>query len=75
MPIYQYSCPGCRHDFEYLSRDGEQAKACPECGATRIEKQFASFSVSVSSPSPSCGMGGDAGGCPGAGGPGCSRFN
>lgn len=37
MPIYEYTCPKCESDFELLVR-GAEKPACPECGATRLEK-------------------------------------
>ena len=39
MPIYEYNCENCRSDFELLIR-GDEQPACPECGATRLVKQF-----------------------------------
>ncbi|MEO8499121.1 MAG: zinc ribbon domain-containing protein [Planctomycetota bacterium] len=39
MPIYEYTCDGCRTDFEMLVRGGEQPQ-CPTCGGTKLAKQF-----------------------------------
>jgi putative FmdB family regulatory protein len=39
MPIYEYTCSTCEHDFEILLRGSERA-SCPECGGDRLEKQF-----------------------------------
>jgi putative FmdB family regulatory protein len=39
MPIYEYTCQGCQHDFEALVRGGERVE-CPDCGSTKLEKRF-----------------------------------
>lgn len=73
MPIYEYACDTCRHEFEYLLRGGERP-ACPECGSIRLEKRLsvpaahtasASRDLPVACPPaqgncglPQCGMGG-----------------
>lgn len=74
MPIYEYSCEGCAHDFELLIR-GDERPECPTCGGRKLTKRFsvpaahtgASSSLPVCGPAPSpggncglpqCGMGG-----------------
>lgn len=72
MPIYEYTCRGCRRDFELLVRGDEQPE-CPTCGSHELEKQFSvvaahsanSRSLPVCQPPspggcglPQCGMGG-----------------
>jgi putative FmdB family regulatory protein len=39
MPIYEYSCRGCGHEFEYLLR-GDERPVCPECGQADLTKNF-----------------------------------
>jgi len=39
MPIYEYLCQGCGHEFEHLVR-GDDKPACPSCGKGRLEKKF-----------------------------------
>ncbi len=39
MPLYEYSCRKCRHTFEALVFNGEQAE-CPECHGNRLERLF-----------------------------------
>lgn len=71
MPIFEYVCSDCKHEFEVLVQGSQQAK-CPACHGARLEKQLSVFAVSGSSaaakfdaaPSP-CGHCGDARG-PGA---------
>ncbi len=33
MPIYEYECKSCGHSFERIMKVGEEAPACPACGA------------------------------------------
>ena len=39
MPIYEYTCPGCGHEFEFLLR-GDETPSCPQCGKTELTKNF-----------------------------------
>lgn len=39
MPIFEYSCRGCGHQFEALVR-GSKVPSCPECKSEDLEKQF-----------------------------------
>jgi len=37
MPIYEYSCTKCGHEFEKLVRGGP-TPACESCGAAEVER-------------------------------------
>lgn len=37
MPIYEYSCNACSHEFELLIRGQDQAQ-CPECESDDLKK-------------------------------------
>lgn len=37
MPIFEYRCEQCDHDFEVLVRAGE-TPACPTCTSQKLEK-------------------------------------
>ncbi|MGY8777839.1 MAG: FmdB family zinc ribbon protein [Longimicrobiales bacterium] len=39
IPIYEYSCQGCGHQFEALIR-GSEKPACPDCESTELEREF-----------------------------------
>lgn len=39
MPIYEFTCQQCQHDFEALVRSDERA-LCPSCGGQRLDKRF-----------------------------------
>ena len=39
MPMYDYRCPNCGHEFDELRRHAERAHApCPECGGNAEQK-------------------------------------
>ena len=37
MPIYEYTCKGCEHQFETLVRTGD-TPVCPACGSDELER-------------------------------------
>jgi putative FmdB family regulatory protein len=39
MPIFEYVCGECNHQFELLVHGSTQA-ACPKCRTTKLEKQI-----------------------------------
>jgi len=39
MPIYEYRCPSCGHDFEKLQKMSAAPPACPECGFEEVKKK------------------------------------
>jgi putative FmdB family regulatory protein len=65
MPIYEFACAQCGHEFEELVRSSTARKpACPKCGARKTERKLSVFASSVkasaggAAPPPACGMGG-----------------
>jgi putative FmdB family regulatory protein len=66
MPIFEYICQKCNHQFEVLIYGNEKAK-CPKCQATRLAPQLSVFAVSTKSlssssssrPAGPCGSCGD----------------
>jgi putative FmdB family regulatory protein len=46
MPIYEFKCLKCAHEFEELVKVDQQAD-CPACGSDRVEKLFSFPSVST----------------------------
>ena len=77
MPIFEYVCKECQHEFEALVF-GKQKAECPKCQSKKLEPQFSVFAVSAKSgasaqPSFSEGPAGPCGSCGNARGPGaCS---
>jgi putative FmdB family regulatory protein len=45
MPLYDFVCRACGHEFEALVR-GAGAPACPECHGTDLERLLSSFVAS-----------------------------
>jgi putative FmdB family regulatory protein len=72
MPIYEYKCAKCEHQFEQLvkSMDTSAAVVCPQCGGKKVEKLLSVFAARQGQPAPSpaagpgCGSCGEAGACP-----------
>ena len=45
MPIYEYECRGCGHQFEQLIRTGD-TPACPSCQGQQLERLLSQVSMS-----------------------------
>jgi putative FmdB family regulatory protein len=39
MPLYDYTCKACGHEFEALVRK-DDAPACPSCKSADLERRF-----------------------------------
>ena len=48
MPMYDFHCRGCGHEFEALVRahDTEPTR-CPSCQSTDVERQLSTFAVNT----------------------------
>jgi len=62
MPIYEYVCMRCEHNFEELVRHDE-TPPCPDCGSEKAKRQFSVFAAHGTSTQPSFGGPSTAGGC------------
>ena len=64
MPIFEYVCKECDHQFEALVYGSNKAE-CPKCQSKKLSPQLSVFAVSAkgstsaSAPSGSCGSCGD----------------
>ena len=39
MPIYEYRCPDCGHQFEAIQKmSDDPISVCPECGKEQVKK-------------------------------------
>ncbi len=83
MPIFEYVCKECQHQFEALIF-GQQKTECPKCQSKKLDPQLSVFAAPAKSgmgsqPSFSSQSAGSAGGCGSCGdprGPGaCSMKN
>jgi putative FmdB family regulatory protein len=46
MPIYDFHCSACGHEFEALVRPHDDAPECPSCHSRDLERLLSSFAVS-----------------------------
>ncbi len=53
MPIYEYTCRDCGHQFEWLVR-GEEKPLCPSCGRQHLAKHLSVPAAHVASSKNSC---------------------
>jgi putative FmdB family regulatory protein len=64
MPIYDYVCMTCEAHFEELVGMSDPDPACPDCGKTKVVKQFStSFAAHGTAGQPSYGGGCCGGAC------------
>lgn len=69
MPLYEYGCNACGHEFETLVRSTSDVPKCPRCGAIELAKRFSVPAASQAGGGSSSSM---AGSMPMMGG-GCGR--
>lgn len=74
MPIYEYACRDCTHEFEALVRTGT-VPACPACGSVELEKQLSVFATTAVTEPSAQAMPSPCGSCGNPGGPGACAFN
>ena len=46
MPLYEYECSGCGHQFEVLILRASQRVTCPSCTGDSVERLLSMFAVS-----------------------------
>jgi putative FmdB family regulatory protein len=46
MPLYEYRCLGCGHEFELLVLIRSPHVACPSCASETVERMLSMFAVS-----------------------------
>jgi putative FmdB family regulatory protein len=44
MPLYEYRCGACAHEFEALVRTGD-TPCCPACASATLERLVSMFAV------------------------------
>jgi len=67
MPIFEYACRACGHEFETLVR-GAETPACERCASAELEKKLSVFASPASTeasvaPCGTCGHPGGPGSC------------
>jgi putative FmdB family regulatory protein len=74
MPLYEYACRNCHHEFEALVRNAE-APACPACHGQQLERRLSVFAAHTAGPAPKLGaMPGPCGSCGDPRGPGACKI-
>jgi len=70
MPIFEYVCKECQHQFETLVY-GQQKAVCPKCESKKLEPKLSVFAVSAKSGGSAASMpSGPCGSCGSPDGPG-----
>jgi len=49
MPIYEYECGKCGHQFEFLVLPTSPKAACPECKSRKLNRQISLCAISSDS--------------------------
>ena len=51
MPIYEYRCQACGHQFEDFrpAAAADDAGTCPQCGKPKLQRLLSAFATSASS--------------------------
>jgi len=47
MPLYDFRCRTCGHEFEALVRSPETSISCPACRRADVERMLSTFAVST----------------------------
>ena len=74
MPIYEYGCSKCGHEFETLVRSGA-VPDCPSCHSTELEKKLSVFATAGAATEAAPVAAGPCGSCCHPGGPGACALN
>lgn len=73
MPIFEYACEECGHEFELLVRSDTRLE-CPLCQSTQLEKQLSVFATGEGTPDRVPAMAGPCGTCGHPDGPGACHL-
>jgi putative FmdB family regulatory protein len=76
MPLFEYACRECRHEFEALVRGGETPE-CPACHGTHLQRRLSVFAAHTNgtATSQSAPATGACGACGDPRGPGACSLN
>lgn len=47
MPIYEYRCPDCGHEFDKIQKMSDPAPECPDCGHEEVVKKVSRTSFQL----------------------------
>jgi putative FmdB family regulatory protein len=74
MPIFEYICQECDHEFEAIVL-GQQKATCPKCESKKLKQQISKFAVSGSEKSAPSAAASPCGSCGDPRGPGACSLN
>jgi putative FmdB family regulatory protein len=76
MPIYEFACQRCGHEFETLTRASVEPE-CPSCHSHDLAKKLSVFATASSAEGrvPETAAAGPCGTCGHPGGPGACAFD
>jgi putative FmdB family regulatory protein len=74
MPIYEYACHQCGHEFEALVRSSTVPE-CPSCHSTDLDKQLSVFATAAPGAEALPPAAGPCGSCGHPDGPGSCAFH
>ena len=65
MPIFEYRCAACEHEFEELVRGGDDERAlkCPSCGKGKAQRKLSVFASPATTATKSTPQAGGCGRC------------
>ena len=69
MPIYEYICQGCGHEFDKLVRSNTVPR-CPQCESAQLQRRLSVFVTATSAAVAAPTTNGPCGSCGHLGGPG-----
>ncbi|WP_027369255.1 FmdB family zinc ribbon protein [Desulfovermiculus halophilus] len=73
MPIYEYTCAQCAHQFEEIVLGREEAVTCPKCGSGKTQKLMSRCRSKLGGSEPvGAGTVPSGGGCTGCSGGSCA---
>ena len=55
MPIYEYHCERCNHEFETLVMHRDETVQCPQCHGDHLHKLISAHAVGSGAPDTACG--------------------
>ena len=73
MPIYEYTCQHCHHDFELLVRSDTRLE-CPSCLSAELAKKLSVFATASGGQHAAPQAFGPCGACGNPDGPGACRM-
>ncbi len=74
MPLFEYACRQCDHQFEALVR-GSESPECPACRGQDLERRLSVFAAHTASAAPKAAAPGPCGACGDPRGPGACSMN